>query len=84
LRWNQQTTGKVLDPYLGLWQSFTCEASDSGATREEITTTLGRISRIAFLVFSLILLYAFIAGSGSDPDNSPTSPLTQSRRKTQT
>jgi hypothetical protein len=38
--------------------------------------TLGRISRIAFLVFSSILLFAFIAGSGSDPANSPTSQLT--------
>lgn len=38
--------------------------------------TLGRISRIAFLVFSLILLFAVIAGSGSDPANSPTSQLT--------
>lgn len=38
--------------------------------------TLGRISRIAFLVFSLILLFAVIAGSGSDPADSPTSQLT--------
>jgi hypothetical protein len=36
-----------------------------------------RIVRIAFLVFSAVLLFGFIGSSGSAPGNSPRSPLTQ-------
>jgi hypothetical protein len=53
------------------------EADSSGTTRKEITMTIGRITRIAFLVFSAVLLFAFVGSSGSEPANSPTSQLTQ-------